>query len=215
MKKRLAVGLISFILLAGGANAAQIMQQFDFGPDTPNFSAGAFNADQFDPALGTLNFVELKLLINTEGGTLTVDNDGVDGGNLDGVSIGASGTISSSFPLLDSDFNAIGANVTAVTTGNFSLSGNVGDGAMDFDGSSPDGGILPGLNQTDQASGQLNPNFWSNVIGTGTFPITAEVEQVNDFGMGLGGVEEPLRRLLLPETSWSSTTTRRYRNHRR
>lgn len=181
---------IIVLICATTAYSAQQMQTMNFGPLTPNFSAGPFDFNQFDPALGTLNFVELKLQIDVEGGSLIVDNDGVDGGTLTGVQIGAEGALNSSVvTLLDSSFTGIAASVVAATSADFTLDGNVGDGANDFDPSAPDGGTLMGLSQTQVDMGQLNTTFWPQVTGTGTFDLTADVDQFNNFGMGVGGVE--------------------------
>lgn len=192
MMKNIAWTLVSIAVTITSSTAfsAQLMQTMSFGPSTPNFVAGPFDFDQFDPALGTLNFVEIKLQLDVEGGSLIVDNDGAEGGTLTGVEIGAEGTlVSPDVNLLDIGFSALGANVIAATMADFTLDGNVGDGLNDFDSSAPDGGILNGLSQTASDSGQLNTTFWPQVTGTGTYAISAEVDQVNNFGTGIGGVE--------------------------
>ncbi len=170
--------------------SAQQVQTESYGPKTPNFQSDPFDFVEFDPALGTLNFVEFKLQLNTEGGSLIVDNDGEVGGTLTGVAIGATGELTSSEDnLLAGVFTDVGDIVTAITVQDFTLGPNEGDGENDYDSSGPDGAILMGLPQSSTIVGRLDSDKFNAVTGTGTFPLQVAVGQVNNFGTGVGGVE--------------------------
>ncbi len=189
IKTRMVATLLSLIVCATSYSFT-VTQSFDFGPSTPNYTAGPFDVNQFDPSTGTLTSVSFSLSLDVEGGQLVVDNDGATGGSLTGVEIGAQGSlVSPDVNLLDNGFNPIASTVTASTVGNFTLAADDGDGPNNVDVSLPDGDMLPGLNQTAAQSGTLNTLFWPSVTGTGTFPLSVDVRQVSNFGAGLSGLE--------------------------
>lgn len=203
-KTRMGAILLSLIVCATSYSFT-VVQTFDFGPSTPNYTAGPFDINRFDPSVGTLTNVSFALSMDVSGGQLVVDNDGATGGSLTGVEIGAEGTlVSPDVNLLDNGFNPIASSVTASTLGNFTLGPDDGDGANNVEFTLPDGDVLPGLNQTAANSGSLNQLFWSSVSGQGTFPISIDVRQVSNFGAGLSGLEGSFSPV---ESSGSITVT--------
>jgi len=190
MRKLVAITLLALLAITT-ANAATITETEAIGPSIPTFGQ-TLNFNQFDTSLGTLTSIEVILILNSDGGSLTLDNDGVDpaSGNFD---FGSEGDISSSdVTLLNAAFSPVTATANAYHTGAFSLAGNVGDGSGDYDPTGPDGMLYTGSLVTDTQSDFIGSTFWGSgtvgFLGTGTYDIEFDATQVSNFG-GIGGIE--------------------------
>jgi hypothetical protein len=184
---RLVFSFFLFSSLASPSLAAVLSEVEPFGPGTPNFDS-TLTFNQFDPTLGTLNSVQIIMNVAVTGGSLTVDNDGVGPAAVT-VELGAEGNLSSlDVSLLDIAFQPVVSDVTASTIGNFNLGAENGDGLGNVDGTGPDGAILLGADNNYTDSGFINPLFHAGYTGISTFDITAEIDQILDFG-SVGGVE--------------------------
>ena len=186
--KTTLTALMGCFLFAGIASAATITQTHTYN-GTPNFTR-AFTFDEFDDQGGALTLVSIRVLVSMDivGGVMILDNDGVDPawGNYE---FGAKGDISSvDVPLLDAALQPVTGELSALTTGSFSLAGNVGDGPNDFDPTAPDGMQVNGGSHSDSDSGYITSTVFSQYIGTGTYNIDLQVGQWQDFG-GIGGIE--------------------------
>ena len=190
--RQVAIGCtVLFMLLGAGAMpaGADTISQTELFSGTPNFGE-TLTFDEFDDLGGTLllQSIQVSVILNTQGGQLVLDNDGDDpaSGNFE---FGAKGDISSTdVSLLDAGFQPVTAEVSAVHGAAFSLSGNVGDGAGDYDPSPPDGMQYTGTSECDDDSGFIAPALFSQYIGTSTFDVAADVFQWADFG-GVSGIE--------------------------
>jgi hypothetical protein len=168
--------------------AAFINQSQPFGPDTPNFEQ-VLTFDKFDPALGDLISVQVIYDLTTQGGSLTVDNDGLESATVT-VQLGSAGDLKSTdVALLNAAFQPVlGDGVEAFESSTFVLGANIGDTPGDVDPSDPDGATLFGSSDTEMGSGFIASTLFVQYIGTDTFDVTAEVDQILNFG-GVGGVE--------------------------
>lgn len=193
MKRFTALAALG-LFAAGSASAAQIVQSELFGPGTPNFSS-TLTFNQFNGNLADLISVEVSLSLAVSGGNLIVDNDGADPAVVN-VELGAAATLTSvDVVLLNNAFQNVVGTVSASTSDVFNLAGNVGDGVGDYDPSGPDGAILIGGNDSDSNGGFINALFFPGYVGAGTFDVTANVQQILDFG-GVGGVEGAFNSVL-------------------
>lgn len=163
------------------------MQTVNFGPDTPNFNE-VLTFNQFNVDLADVESIKVKLQLDISGGSLTVDNDGVDPATVE-VELGASASLSSlDVTLLNDMFQPVAADVDLSSMATFNLAPNDGDDDQNFDNDGgPDNGTLNGGMQSGMSMGFVNAAFWADYIGAGTFDISVDVLQLLDFG-GVGGV---------------------------
>lgn len=185
---RFLLASLLFLPLSSLASAATSIETEVFGPATPNYNS-ILTFDKFDPGLGTLISVQVVMEVSVSGGSLTVDNDGIGPASVT-VELGAEGNLSSlDVILLDSLLQPVVADVTASTGSIFNLDPDNGDGVGNVDGSSPDGAIHDGGNDTGSDSGFIIALAHPGYIGASqTFNVTAEIDQILDFG-SVGGVE--------------------------
>ena len=175
----IAIAILSSVAIS--ANAATIMQTKNYGAGTPNFTE-TLTFNKFDPSLGTLNSVKIKMLVNVSGGSLTVDNDGVDPASVT-VELGADGAVTSTDVTIAPTVGA-----SASTGAVFNLAAENGDGPSNIDPSGPDGAVHNGGSDSGMDMQFINAAFFSDYTGLGTFDVDAEIDQILDFG-SIGGVE--------------------------
>ena len=176
------------LLFACAASAATITQTETYS-GTPNLSR-TFTFDEFDDLGGTLTLLSIQVLVelNIDGGQLVLDNDGDDPASGT-YEFGAKSDISSTdVSLLDGALQPVTAELSALTSGGFSLAAQTGDGANDFDSSPPDGTLINGGPLTDNDDGFISATLFAQYIGTGTYEIDLDATQWSDFG-GVSGIE--------------------------
>lgn len=187
MFRKAAMAAALAAALGTSASAATITQTQGF-IGQPNFDK-VVEFERFDPALGTLQSVEWRFNLAINGGTLTVDNDGPLPAEVN-VKLGATGALSSDdVRLLDDTFTNIlsGGSALDVSTGTvFTLEGDNGDG-MTFDPTMPDADTHVGGAASTSGSGFVNSTFFDDYLGTDYFGVTADLNQLLDFG-GIGGI---------------------------
>lgn len=193
LKSLIAVGALA--ALAPASSAQVLMQMLSFGPSTPNFDQTlTFDKFAVDPA--HILSIKVSLELNIEDGILQVDNDGVDGATVD-VELGASAALSSmDVRLLNAGFGAVAEEVALSTTATFNLAPNDGDNDQQFDADGgPDFAELNGGMQSGMSMGFVNPDFFIDYAGMGTFDILVDVNQVLDFGSagGVSGAFTPVQ----------------------
>ena len=188
--KYLSIATVLCFLFAGVASADTITQTHSYS-GIPNLTR-SFTFDEFDDQGGALTLLSIKVIfdLDIDGGIFILDNDGEDpaSGNYE---FGAKGDISSTdVSLIDIALQPVTAELSALTTGTFSLAGNVGDGANDFDPTPPDGTQINGGPHSEHDDGFINtsPLVFAQYIGTGTYDIDLAVNQWQDFG-GISGIE--------------------------
>lgn len=175
------------------ADAGQITQTQSFS-GTPDFQQ-ALSFNQFDSLGGTLMLQSIKLEVSLaiSGGGLKVDNDGANPAS-GGVEFGAQVQLISSVSLIDSNFQSIiqPGDVKASGGTTVNLSADDGDvevgGTGNFSYAGSDYGFYNGSNETDSDLGFVNSAVFSQYIGTGTYSITVDADQVANYG-ALGGVQ--------------------------
>lgn len=182
-----ALAAVLFSLAMAQVQAEQIIQTQGF-MGNPNF-VQQLEFDRFNPSKGTLNSIEVRVDLIIDGGSLSVDNDGLLPANLD-VELGATAALSSAgVRLLDSGFMPIlsGTNAVGVSTGSsFILAPENGDGAT-FDPTGPDGATHLGGIASAFDSAFVNPSFFTDYMGTTMYDMQVAVNQLLDFG-GQGGL---------------------------
>ena len=185
--------IILIVMIVSGltctANAVLILQSQPFS-GVPTFNQ-TLTFDQFDNSGGlTLQSIEVKFYLESDGGQLTLDNDGVDPAS--GVyAFGAQGSISSSdVGLFNNDAipQPVTADLDVFNSGSFSLQGDDGDGTYNLDPTPDDGAIYLGSLVAVGASDFIGNAFFTAYIGTGNFDIRVDALQWANFG-GIGGIE--------------------------
>lgn len=179
------------------SEAAIITQSQGFGGQPSLVKTVEF--DRFDPSRGTLTSVEWRIILDIEGGSLTVDNDGVDPTTVD-VKLGAKASLSSTdISLVDDSFQPILSGLSAVSasTGSvFNLAADNGDG-MTFDPTMPDADTHNGGFANASGTAFADPTDLSDYLGTTMFNVKVHLDQLLDFG-GVGGVSGQFD----PVTAW-------------
>jgi len=181
-------GCVAVLCLCQIVQAAVIIQTENFN-GTPNLVQD-LTFDQFDDLGGTRTLVSIGVQVDlsVNGGQLILDNDGEQAAS-GSFEFGAKGDISSTdVSLLNASFQPVTAELEAIHGGTFNLDPNTGDGPNDFDPSAPDGMSYSGGVEADADAGSIASALFSQYIGTGTFDVTADVTQWQDFG-GVSGVE--------------------------
>lgn len=189
MKLHLALAAAALAAAAGSASAATIMQSQSYGPSTPNFPATTtFN--RFNPALGTLLSIKVKVSLDIVGGFLQLDNDGVDPAN-GSAQLGAVTTISSvDVPLLNALIQPVipAAGVQAFNASPFAIAGNDGDNITTFDVGTVDFFDFQGAPASGMDMGFIGAAFFGPYIGAGTYDINTSTSQIFDYG-AIGGIQ--------------------------
>ncbi len=135
-----------------------------------------------------MNWVKIDLILNVTGGQYVIDND-ADSPASGNFSFGGKATISSTdVTLLDVVFNPVVGTAAAGHTDTFNLDANFADGPGDYSPNPPDGMVYIGGTETDSKSGYINPMFFSQYLGVGTFNIDVLATQWATFS-GSSGLE--------------------------
>ena len=172
-------------MLCNVCEAATIVQTETFS-GTPAFSR-SLTFNEFDPSLGTLNAVFVELELSSENGELRLDNDDETTSAIT-IQYGAEADITSTdVSLLNSLFQPVVSEVHVVGASSLTLAADDGDGAT-FSTVGADAGVLAPSAGTDSDLGSINPLFFPQFTGSGTYDIGVETGQMIDFG-GVGGVQ--------------------------
>lgn len=161
---------------------------------TPNFAQNLI-FDQFDDLGGTrtLQSIEVQVLLNVDGGSLKVDNDGEQSAS-GAVVFGAEVLLTSTVSLVDASIQNIIQPGDVKATGGTTLSLTADDGDTEVGGSAffsyagTDYGFYDGGPAGDSDSGFVSTTVFGQYIGTGTYTITVNASQIADYG-ALGGVQ--------------------------
>lgn len=184
---RLFAAAIVVAVSGAAARADIITQTVPFGPEIPNFDE-TLTFEQFHGNLADLISVHVQFDMSISGGLLVVDNDAPTPAVVD-VQLGAEGDLSSlDVALLDLTFQPVTGTVTLATGAMFNLGPQVGDGTNDFDPTPPDGATHVGGVDSDTGMGFINPVFFAQYVGAGTYDILVSTDQLLDYG-SVSGVE--------------------------
>lgn len=188
--------------------AQTITETVNFGPAVPQYdSTLTFNSYTGD--LSSLAAVEVTWDLSILNGSLIIDNDGA-GAASGSYAFGAHILIdagNTDVTLLDGSFSPIFANTEVTNNGTFSLGGNSGDGAGDYDPTGPDGLIDNGEAENGSGGGFVNSLFLAQFVsGSGgsagsTFDIALDTSPFLNITSS-GGTEY----LVDPVTSFGSVT---------
>ncbi|MBN1301900.1 MAG: DUF11 domain-containing protein [Melioribacteraceae bacterium] len=161
--------LISFSTLYAQSTITQTKSYSAFTNYSHNHT---FN--QFNPQLGTLTSIEVILQINTQGGSIIIDNDGgsAASGNAD---FGSSVQINSPTHML-----GLLGQVQAFVTSAYNLDADDGDGGV-FSATGTDATTILGGNQSAQNSGFVSAPDFPFYQGTGTFNVQAQVSSYQNY----------------------------------
>ncbi|MCF8034225.1 MAG: hypothetical protein K9K66_15755 [Desulfarculaceae bacterium] len=172
---RLAKLLVTALLLLGLAlpAGADIIQVQSFGPVTPRYFPN-LTFDQYSGNVADLTGITIALTLSTSGGLGQVDNESNTTATVN-VDFGTSGWLISGGTVLPSVLSSPSTQVTAVTSGSFTLGPNDGDGLGVQSGGS-DYASLVGGTATNSLSGSVPTVGWSGYIGTGTFNIIGYID---------------------------------------
>ncbi len=172
--------IVAIALVASAGSALGQVQVQSFA-GVPNLSE-TLTFNQFNGNFADLIDICITLEITAVGGQAIVDNDGAQPGQAT-VDFGVEGTLSA--PVV----NLFPTPSVAVVSSNvFDLAADDGDGPLNVDGNGPDGAVVPGVNGSDSQTVSINPAFWADYVGGGTFDIVAEIDTLFDI-FGISGVE--------------------------
>lgn len=178
MNLRVGLAAGAVLAVAGAASGAVIMQTQNFGVvnSVPAYlDTVTFN--QFNPALGTLNSIKVKLSFDVSGGAVGVDNESPVPANVT-ADFGAMASISSiDVTLLDNAFQPVAADVTASNMYGFNLGVDDGDAANQWDAGGTDTDLQNGAAASDMSMGFINSLFFAGFTGGGTFDIDVATSQ--------------------------------------
>ncbi len=188
MISRLCAILIVLALSITMAGATQVTQTKNFS-GIPDFGKSlTFAKMNFTCPNCVMNWIKVDLILDVTGGQYVIDND-ADSPASGSFSFGGKAAISSSdVTLLDVSFNPVVGTAAAGHTDTFSLAANFADGPGDYSPNPPDGMVYIGGTETDSKSGYINPMFFSQYLGIGTFDIDVLATQWATFS-GSSGLE--------------------------
>jgi hypothetical protein len=180
-EKPLTYCLVAAILIAAApAFGASDMQIKDFS-GISNFSR-TLTFNKFNPALGSLNSIEVSLTLQINGGHFIVDND--SSGSATGTfEFGAKANFISSVPL-----NPALSQIQACNLQSIILDGNVGDGTNNCSPLPPDGNEYYGSTVYNSKSAYINNSYWDSYLGTDTYDILVSGFQWSNY-IGIGDIE--------------------------
>ncbi|MCB2226342.1 MAG: choice-of-anchor E domain-containing protein [Desulfarculaceae bacterium] len=164
--------MILALLLVALPASADIIQTQTFGPQVPDyFPVLIFN--QYNGNLADLTGIVVELSLTSVGGLAQVDNESAAIANVH-VDFGTSGWLISGGPLLPTVLTNPAVPVTAVTSGDYSLGADDGDG-VGVQSGGIDYGELPGGSLSNSLSGNVLSTNWSDYVGASTFNITGVI----------------------------------------
>lgn len=176
---------------------AAIFEQTEVFSGIPNLEAD-LEFQQWDASWGTLNSIFIQLSLTANGGAYQVDNDSGTGSSSD-VSFGANGNLSSADVWLFNGANAtiFNSDIIAATTANITLTGNDGDaevgGTGNFSLQGTDYGQVIGGEVSSSGSDYVGGLWYDfggrSYLGSGTFVLTASIEQYTTLG-SISGVQQ-------------------------
>ncbi len=170
--KILAVVAAVLLLFTAGAAQADIIQTQNFGPQVPNFfPVTTFN--KYTGSVGDITGIIVELSLTSVGGLGQVDNESAAVANVH-VEFGTSGFLISGGPTLPTALTNPAVPVITVTTGDFVLQPDDGDGPG-VDASGTDYAQLVGGNVTNALSGSVLAANYSEYVGAGTFNINGVI----------------------------------------
>jgi len=194
MRKYVLAGIVAGLCAVNSASAAPCDTVYDqivpFGPNTPNFTQ-TLNFLKYPGPASDICSIEVNMRLNVGGGSLIVDNDGVNPASFD-ASLGASGVLANAtVPMINAGFFPITAATAFATMQHFDLAADNGDGILPVFAPDPtpqDGGSMLGGAGFDINGDFVSPTVWGSYAGGGGFTVDAVVNQIVNFG-GVGGVE--------------------------
>ncbi len=173
---------------ASFALAGQMSQVKTFS-GIPNFTSDlVFNKFDDNGGLCTLNWIKVILTLNVDGGQIVLDND-ADSPASGTFEFGGKAAITgSTVPMLNTLFQPVVGQVSAMHSGSFSLDPNQDDGTGDYSPLPPDGMVYVGGPETDSDWGYIASTFFPNYTGAGTFTVTVATNQWQTYG-SVSGIE--------------------------
>lgn len=181
-----SIAALVICVAAGSAHAGVFMSTATFGPNTPNFLE-VLTLDKYNGNIADLVSIKIKVQIDIDGGNLQLDNDGDEPAQGNAM-LGAQAAISSvDVPLLDAAFQPVVGPAAAFTATAFAIAGDDGDGPM-FQAGGDDSFLFNGGPASDMQMGFINPLFFADFSGGGTFSVEVNATQIFEYG-ALGGVE--------------------------
>jgi len=180
-----SVALSSFC----AAQTLQVSEQ-EFFAFTPNGSS-VLTFSQFDTQGGTrtLTGVNVALTFTKTGGSLSVDNDSVNGGTLTLSHSLVGGLTSTDVGLVNGSFQTFLSGVEAVSSTSHNIAGNDGDSDTSFDTGGPDYYSWLPADATLNAAGDIFSGALGGYIGNGTFALLFTANQAVNI-TGLGGLQQ-------------------------
>jgi PEP-CTERM motif-containing protein len=173
-QKIMAVVTLVLLLFTAGVARADIIQTQNFGPQVPNyFPVTIF--DKYTGSVGDITAIIVELSLTSVGGLAQVDNESASVANVH-VEFGTSGFMISGGPTLPTALTNPAVPVTTVTTADFVLQADDGDG-VGVDVGGADYAELVGGNVTNSLIGNVLSANYAEYVGTvgSTFSITGVI----------------------------------------
>ena len=196
-RRRLSSVIALCFSMGSCATAATITQTQGFS-GTPVLKQ-TVEFDRFNPNYGQLVAAEWRLVLDIDGGSHTVDNDGMSEKTVS-VHLGALASLTSEdVKLLDASMTPILNGETAVrtsTSSSLSLAVDNGDGAL-FDPTGPDALTHLGGYASSFQGGFVNPSYLDEYVGTEMFRLQVDLESIADLSDGAFVSDQ-----VTPVTAW-------------
>lgn len=187
-KKSLTYRLVATILIADAlAFGASDLQIKDFN-GMSNFSR-TLTFNKFNPALGSLNSIQITLNTQVNGGHIIIDNDSNSEGALGTFEFGANISLYSGDVLLLDGGSPVPGRAQAYNLLPINLSTNIDDGDNDYSPLPPDGTEFDGGTISDAKSGYIGNASKESFQGTNTYNITASASLQTNYTGTTGQIE--------------------------
>jgi len=188
-KKCALAAVLTVIASAAHAQLTQV-QNFSF---TPNGTVNlVFN--QVDLDVADITSIEVTVQMNKSGGSLSVDNDSAESGEVSFEHTLDGALSSSDVSLADSNgqTNWASTELEAVSSTVQTLGGTTGDATNEFNNTGDvDFFAFNPADTSDTSSAFINSAFFSGYTGTGTYTLTFDANQLVS-AIGLGGLQQAL-----------------------
>jgi hypothetical protein len=183
MKTKILLVLAS-VAAAGLSNSQTLVTQTLYFSGVPDFETPLVFS-KYVGNVADIQNVSIAYDFTINGGRFVVDNDADTPANVK-VKFGAVLDATSSVTMLNNAFTAIINDVEATNQATYDLDFNVGDGLGDYDSSGPDGAVLVGSTVTSTDGDDVNPLFWSQYAGGGTFTVNVKATQLGSLSYNSG-----------------------------
>lgn len=180
MSIRIFVSAIGLLVVGATsvASAATVVQtqNFSFVPNDER----TLTFNQYSEE-GELESITVEIQFNKNGGSLAVDNDSVQSGEIDIEHIVQGSLGSTDVSLVDTIGQPIGSSLEAISGTTTEIGATTDDPTNEFNNTGlGDYYFWSAAAASDSDSGNIAPGFWSGYLGNGTFDVEVQGTQSSE-----------------------------------